>query len=91
MTTYTVSTLIRLSIAVTDPTGAPIDATMSLKIKDPTDAVTDVTGSITHDGTGLYHADYPPLMVGLYQYEWIGTGAAQVSAVSSFLVNQDLF
>jgi hypothetical protein len=90
---YTADTMVRITVAITQTVnGAPIDPTMvSLKVKLPDGTVYDITSTIAKDGVGLYHADYTPTTVGLYIYEWIGTGAAEVVSVGQFLVNQGVF
>src|SRR5665213_2657424 len=87
---YTVGTLVRVSVVVTVAAGgAAIDpSAVTLAMELPDSSLVDLTGSIVHDSTGNYHADYAPSLFGLFQYEWTGTGAAQVSQVGSFFVNQ---
>jgi hypothetical protein len=89
---YTVGDLVRVKVAVDivdPPPAVPIDPTaVALTMALPGGSSVNLTSSIVHDGVGLYHADYAPLQTGFYQYEWVGTGAAQAAAVGSFLVNQ---
>lgn len=90
---YTANTLIRVKVEVDEVTnGSPIDpTTVQLKMNLPNGQIVDLSSSISNDSVGVYHADYLPALVGLYQYEWIGTGAAQVASIGSFLVDQAVF
>lgn len=87
---YTVGTLVRVSTVVTQIVGgSPIDpTTITLTLELPDGTIVDLTSAIVRDSTGNYHADYTPVAFGLHQYEWAGTGAAQVAKVGSFIVNQ---
>ena len=89
---YTVGTLVRVSTAINSLNPAvPIDPTsVELSLELPTGAVLDLTSTIVHDGIGLYHADYLTTVAGFHQYEWAGTGDAQVTKVGSFFVNQGI-
>jgi hypothetical protein len=92
MNTYTAGTLIQLNLAVTTPAGSPISpTTVTFKIQTPDGVVTDYSSSVLVVSTGVYYAQFNPVQVGLHQYEWIGTGVAQVASVSQFLVNQSTF
>ena len=60
--------------------GTPTDpTTVSLVVTDPTGAQTTYTynpGSITRTGAGAYQQLVPTTIVGVWSYEWIGTGTA---------------
>jgi hypothetical protein len=68
---------IRLSTSITDPTGAPINATaLSLTVKKP-DLTTQTYSSPNNDSTGMYHQDIPTTDLtqnGHYLYVWTATG-----------------
>lgn len=90
-TFYNAQTLVRLTVAVT-VAAAPTDPTaITCKVTPPDGNVVDLTSAVVKDSVGNYHADYLPQQVGAYQYEWIGTGAVQVSGVRTFIVNQGTF
>lgn len=91
MNYYTQGSLVRMTCAVLVGTTPTNPTTIDFRITMPDGVVTDLSSSIVNDSTGNYHADYITTQVGLHQYEWIGTGAAQVSQVSQFLVSQATF
>lgn len=69
----TVSSTFEVASVPADPT------TVSLTVTDPTGAQTTYAynpGSIVRDGTGQYHQDVPTTVVGVWSYEWAGTGTA---------------
>ena len=89
MNKYTAETLIRLSALITQAGNVAIDpTTLTFKIQDPQGTITDLSGAVQKDGVGNYHVDYVPTIAGKYQYEWIGTGAAQVASIAQFQVSQ---
>jgi hypothetical protein len=90
-TFYNAQTLIRLTTVVTVASVLADPTAMTCKVIAPDGTVSDITASIVKDSAGNYHADYLPLEVGAYQYEWIGTGSVQVSGVRTFIVNQGMF
>jgi hypothetical protein len=60
--------------------GTPTDPTaVSLNVTDPTGAVTAYTynpGTVTRTSTGAYQQLVPTTIVGVWSYEWVGTGTA---------------
>lgn len=69
----TVSNTFAVADVNTDPT------TVTLVITDPTGTATSYTyaaGEITKDATGVYHKDLACSAAGVWQYVWVGTGAA---------------
>jgi hypothetical protein len=52
---------------------------------------TDVSASITNPSAGTYVANYVPSLVGIYTYEFIGTGGVQVSGLNQFFVAKATF
>lgn len=90
---YSAGTLVRISAAISAVSGGlPIDPTsIACKVMQPDGSVVDITGSIVHDGTGLYHVDFLADQVGAYSYEWLSSGDAQVTSVNNFIVNQGIF
>ena len=92
MNQYTNNTLIQLNITITNAAGNPVDpTTLDLKVMTPDGVVTDYAGSIVRTSVGIYYAQLLPVQIGLHQYEWIGTGAAQVATIGQFLINQGTF
>jgi hypothetical protein len=92
MNQYTANTLVRLSVAVATIADSAIDpTTVTMKVKLPDNSVSDQTANVVKDSTGNYHVDYLPTQTGTYTYEWIGTGAAQVSTTGKFLVSPGTF
>lgn len=90
MNSYTSNNAIRLAVIVTASAGGqPIDPTsIRLDMEDPSGAITDLSSTIVKDSVGNYHADYTPLLVGVYLYSWIGTGAAIFATNGKFNVTQ---
>lgn len=77
MNRYPTQTLVRLSVAFTDLTGAPVDpTTVTVTVTPPDQAAQLITNGISHDGVGLYHYDQTVDRVGVWQYRWQGSGAA---------------
>jgi hypothetical protein len=76
MTTYGIGTLARLSIAVRDATGTPVDpVSISLGVLLPDgDLVGPYTTTsdpaVVQDGTGLYHLDFPTIQAGSHVAHW---------------------
>jgi len=72
---YPLGQPLRLSTTVTDPsTGNPVDpGSISVKMQLPDLTVQTIT-SLSHDGTGVYHLDYTPTLVGPHRYYWVTTG-----------------
>jgi hypothetical protein len=92
MNFYTQGTLIQVSIALTTPTGALIDAqNLAFRVKSPSGVVTDYSSAILNPSTGNYTCAVLADQIGLFQYEWLATGTVQASAVGQFLVNQGTF
>ena len=92
MNQYTANTLIQMSVAVTTATGAPISpTTLTLRIETPDGVIADHTADIINTGIGTNYANFLAVQVGLHQYEWTGTGAAQVCTRGQFLINQGAF
>lgn len=90
MNIYDVGDLVVLELpltvngVLTDPT------TLILTITPPSGAVITkqwpTPADITRVGAGSFRYDYSPLVVGLYAYEWRGTGAAQADERGYFEV-----
>lgn len=91
MNQYPSNTLISLTMALTNAAGTAIDATIDLKIRTPDGVVTDYGSAVTNPMTGQYAATFLPTQQGPHQYEWIATGAAQVSAQGQFFVQPAIF
>jgi hypothetical protein len=70
--------------------GAPADpTTVSLTVTDPAGVTTTYTynpGSVTRTGTGAYQELVACATPGLWQYVWIGTGAASDVAMGTWTV-----
>ena len=90
MNIYTASTLIQLtgSFVSTATGSAVVPSTVVCRVTDPTGLITDISSTVTNPSTGVYNATYTPLLLGMYQYEFIGSGSVQVAHAGQFLVNQ---
>lgn len=90
MNTYTAQNTVRLSATISlDASGAPMDpTTVGLLMKLPDGSMVDLVSSVVKDGTGAYHCDFVPTVLGLHMYEWIGTGGANVARWGQFLVTR---
>lgn len=78
MTDYIRGDTIRLKATFTNWAGTPTDpdgSSISLKIYDSAERVilTVAHGSITKDGTGVYHYDYTTTADGKYTFEYSAT------------------
>lgn len=77
----TLSNTFKVNGVATDPT------TVSVVITDPTGTQTTYAynpGSITRTGTGAYQLLVPTTIVGVWSYEWIGTGTASDVAAGTW-------
>lgn len=79
-----------LSVTFTDSDNAEVDPdTVSLKLTDPDGVAQTITGgSITRDGTGLYHYSFTVDTAGEWFYEWTGAGTLAVVNLGSFVVRE---
>lgn len=93
MNTYTANTLIALTGMFTQTANGNAIAPTSVicRITDPSGTVTDLSTSLTNPLTGIYTANYLASLVGIYTYEFIGTGSAQVSGLSQFFIAKATF
>lgn len=73
MTVYDVGDRARLTLALTDVTGAAADGTVVLTVTDP--AGTATTPTVTNTGVGAYRADVDLNAAGTWLYRWVSTGA----------------
>jgi hypothetical protein len=75
-----------------DYSNVPVDPTaVTAKVKKPDGTVVDITSTVIKQSTGVYRADYLPVDVGIYEYEFIGTGSVQVPGVKTFEVRSEAF
>jgi nitrogen fixation protein FixH len=82
----------RLSVTVTDVTGAAVDASsLTLKIKHPSGNIDTITSAIAQDGTGQYHYDLDLNNAGSYSIRWESTGQTQGASESSLFVFESQF
>jgi hypothetical protein len=70
--TYVLGQRARLRTTVTDEAGAATDATTVLTVTAPDGTIT--TPAVTHDGTGVYHADVTFTQVGDWLRVWSTSG-----------------
>lgn len=92
MNKYTTGTLVRLPATLTTIDGVLVNpTTLTCKIKLPDNTISDLTTSIVHEGTGKYYVDYTPLVIGVFNVEWIGTGTAQITGIHKFEASQATF
>lgn len=76
----------RLSVTLTDSTGALIDPTaITLTIVAP--GALPVVMAPVRDGVGLFHVDYPVSVAGSYKYRWASAGTGQAAVENGFYVN----
>lgn len=90
---YPVGSLVRVSAAFTDASGAAVDpTTVTLQVKTPAGTVTSyVDPDVVHDGVGLYHYDIDGSTVGNWEYRWSSTGTGQAAEESSFTIEHTEF
>lgn len=71
---WIVGQMVRLSVAVTDATGAAAaPGTLTLRVKSPSAVVTSYNvagGGVVADGTGAFHADIALDEAGQYVWRW---------------------
>jgi hypothetical protein len=93
MNSYTQNSTVRLSVAITNTTtNTPVDPTaVTLKVELPDGTILDISSTLQHPSAGNYYADYIPVVVGVYRYEFLGSGSAVVSSVGMFNVDQATF
>lgn len=94
MNSYTLNNMIQLTgvFTVVGTGAAATPTTVVCRITDPNGAVTDISGSVSNPTAGTYTAIYTPTAItGVYQYEFIGSGAVVSAGVQKFLVNQATF
>ena len=82
---YYPNNLIRLSAAFTVAAVASDPSTVSLKVKDPSGAVTTYASPVK-DSVGNYHQDVTATIVGVWYYDWIGTGAIIAESENTFTI-----
>ena len=85
------SELARLSNTFTVAGVATDPTTISLVVTTPAGVATTYThagATITKDGTGVYHKDVTCSEPGEWQYQWVGTGTASDTTVSTFTVQE---
>ena len=82
---YYPNNLIRLTGTYTSGGLAADPTTVSLKVKDPAGAVTTYASPVK-DSVGNYHQDVTATIVGVWYYDWIGTGAIIAESESTFTI-----
>lgn len=87
---------VRVSVAFTDPAGIAVDpAAVLFKYEDPSANVATLTypadAALVKDSAGNYHADIDCNEVGLWFWEWQGTGANQATDDGNFSVTESRF
>lgn len=76
---YANGSIIRLLAQIKDVNQALTDATTVVITVTLPDASTS-TPSVTHDGTGLYHADFTTTQAGTHTYKSVSTGVVTVGS-----------
>lgn len=90
MNTYTVGTLVQLTVTFVNTSGVPADpSTITVIVKKPD--LSEVTATPTRVSTGLYTFDVSTDQTGTYAYRFVGTGAVQAAAENCFLVSPSDF
>lgn len=92
---YTVGTTVRLA-ATFQVDGVNVDpTTVTFKSQAPDKVLTTyvfgIDAELVQDAVGQYHVDFNITQSAHYLYRWEGTGAAQVTAENSFVVEQRAF
>lgn len=86
-----VSELARLTNTFT-VAGTPTDpTTITLTLTTPAGVATSYTfagGTVTKDGTGVYHKDVTCDQAGEWTFQWVGTGTAADTTVGTFTVQE---
>jgi hypothetical protein len=85
LTTYPLGALVELDTAVTDDSGNPTDATVTLAVVQPD--LTTVNPAVSHSGasgSGLYTASLTADQVGTYTYLWSASGTVTTSDAGQF-------
>ena len=78
MTDFMVGDVARLSVEITNISGALADpSTISLYVKPPSSSAESHTSDIVKHAVGKYHFDLPLDVAGSYGYRWQTTGANQ--------------
>lgn len=89
--TYTIGTLVVLSVTFTDINGLPADpTTVAIQIQAP-DSTYLTPPSITHVSTGIYTCQVQVMQTGIYAYNWAGTGAIEATNPGTFTVAGSVF
>jgi hypothetical protein len=82
---YIIGNILVLSGVFKTAAGVLIDpTTVTLNVRLPDG--TTVTPAVTHDSTGMYHANYQPAIGGIFYYRFVGTGAAIAAAQQQFTI-----
>lgn len=88
MSSFDIGNIIRLSVAFTDTSNAPVDpGVIQLNVRTaggPVETFTYADNQIMRDGVGRYHYDYTPAVPGLYYYRFVGSEGATAAADSQF-------
>jgi hypothetical protein len=98
MNSYSVGDQVRLSATFTNSAGALTDPTTVTCILKRRYQVTPVSttytyagGTVTKDGTGLYHVDVVPDNEGIWDYRWVATGTVVAAEEGAFSVPNSEF
>ena len=88
--TYYIGADIRLTGSFVDINNNPIAPTAVVcRVVDPTGA--EWLPEVVTDGTGLYHADFTPMVAGQHFYRFQSTGNGQGANQSGFVVVGGVF
>lgn len=76
------------SFTVNDIAADPTATTLTVHEPDGTETVYTygVGATVVRDSAGEFHANLDPDLVGLWQYRWVGTGAAAAASRNEFRV-----
>jgi hypothetical protein len=91
LSNYVKGDLVRLSAVFTVSGVATDPTTVTCTVRDP--GGTETTPAATKDSIGNYHVDVDLTSAksGVWQYEFLGTGACQAAMVGEFFVEPNVF
>lgn len=72
---YNVNTLVRVSVTFTDTADALVDPTLVVLTVTPPELSPVIYTDAVRDSAGKYHRDILCDTVGVWQYQWQGSGA----------------
>lgn len=87
--TYDIGDVVRVTGTFTVASVATDPTTVTLKVEDPSGNLATYTyalSEVTRSGVGVFYRDVSVDEKGVWQYEWIGTGACATAEEGEFFV-----